>query len=176
MRNLQKRARALKRFVQPITCAIAARGIRGVASVSELIELVREAVLVETSAPSSTQGGLAYDQCASEGFPCAYFPRSDVTSAFVFLLRNGMADAGMIGVDSVVNSRDLHTAIAQSATLRIAIGLHERMSPAQVEQAAGRSCSWFFKWPRAEPDRWQTNSVSTRYDMLSDWPSVPSAQ
>ena len=56
-----------------------------------------------------------------------------------------MADAGMIGGDSIVNSRDLHTAIAQSATLRIAIDLHERMSPAQVEQAAGRSCSWFFK-------------------------------
>jgi len=86
----------------------------------------------------SAQGGLAYGQCASEGLLCAYFPRSDVTSAFVFLLRNGMVDACMIGGDSVVNARDLHTAIAQSATLRIAIDLHQRISPAQVEQAACR--------------------------------------
>ncbi len=47
-----------------------------------------------------------------------------------------MVDACMIG--GVVNARDLHTAIAQSATLRIAIDLHQRISPAQVEQAACR--------------------------------------
>jgi hypothetical protein len=47
-----------------------------------------------------------------------------------------MVDVCMISRDSVVNSKDLHTAMAQSATLHIAIDLHARISPAQVEQAA----------------------------------------
>jgi hypothetical protein len=63
------------------------------------------------------------------------------------LLQHSCFDVGMIGRDSVVNSKDLHTAIAQSATLRIAIDLHERMSPAQLKQAARRSCRRPFKMP-----------------------------
>jgi hypothetical protein len=73
------------------------------------------------------------------------------------LLQHSCFDVCMIARDSVVNSRDLHAAIAQSATLRIAIDLHEGMSPAQLEQAARRSCSRPFKMPRdhqgSKPDR-----------------------
>jgi hypothetical protein len=54
-----------------------------------LVELVREAVLVEGSALSA-QGGLAWRQRTSDSFVSAYLSRSDVTSAFVRLLPNDM--------------------------------------------------------------------------------------
>src|SRR5713101_4242549 len=112
-----------------------------------MVELVREAVLVEPARrrPMSAQGGLAYGQCASEGLLCAYFPRSDVTSAFVFLLRNGMVDACMIGGDSVVNARDLHTAIAQQV----------------------------FQMPKGRQGRTRSmpsKRIPSALDLLSDWP------
>jgi hypothetical protein len=101
----------------------------------ELVELVREAVLDEVNAPSthvSARRSCVWPICFRE-LPLRLLPRSDVTSAFVLLLRNGMVDMCMIGRDGVVNSNDLHAAMAQSATLRIAIDLHHSVSTRYAE-------------------------------------------
>jgi hypothetical protein len=120
----------------------------------------------------STQDDLAYRQCASVGFVSTYFPRRDVTSAFVLPLRNGMVDVCMISRDSVVNSKDLHAAMAQSATLRIAIDLHARISPALGRASGLPIMQPVFSSAQGSP---RTRSMSgeripSALDMHCDWP------
>ena len=93
--------------------AIPARGIRGVASVSRIGRVGQgscPSLKPARRRPMSTQGGLAYSPYASEDFLCAHFRRSDGS----FSIRIPAAEC-MIGRDRVVNSRDLHTAIAPGA-------------------------------------------------------------
>jgi hypothetical protein len=94
----------------------------------ELVELVREAVLDEASAPSTRCQRKAVSRIANllrRASSALTFLAAMSFQHSYFCRRNGMVDVCMIGRDGVVNSNDLRAAIAQSATLRIAIDPHQ---------------------------------------------------